>query len=97
MLRGSLLSKFKNSSPAIISLTVRPEYNVRVRFPQRRHKDFNEARLDYKKLLKEYRAKNISEHWERQTQVENQFIGNSWLLGIFFREMGKTTGRKIQT
>jgi len=31
-------------------------------------------RLDYKKVLKEYRLRNIKEYWARQTQVENEYI-----------------------
>ena len=29
----------------------------------------------YRKLQKEYRMKNIIAYWERQTQIENNFIG----------------------
>jgi hypothetical protein len=35
---------------------------------------YDRERIEYKKVLKEYRLKNISEYWELQTKVENDYI-----------------------
>jgi hypothetical protein len=46
-----------------------------IRRPRRKPTLYDQERVAYKKLLHEYRLKNIATYWERQTQVENSFIG----------------------
>lgn len=71
---GSISNLSKPS--AWLSLTTRPEYNVRVRQPTKVHKDFFDEKQAYKKIMREYRMKNIKEYTERQTQVENKYLEN---------------------
>jgi hypothetical protein len=76
MIRKNISSSFLNSLPKWNSLVAKPEYYVRLRLPRTEPTDFVNAKIEYKRLLKEYRLKNIQEFWERQTQVENEYIGN---------------------
>lgn len=84
MLKRNLAQSFLNSIPNWTSLTKLPQYYVRVRFPNKRSQDFTDCRVEYKKLVKAARLKNISEYWERQTQLENEFIGKRQQNEIYF-------------
>jgi len=66
--------KVLSSVPKLTSLTHQTKYSVRVTQPRRVNTEFENEKRDYKKLLKSYRLKNISEYWERQTKVENEYI-----------------------
>ena len=70
------IQKILPSIPKANQLVYKSEFNVRLRKPRSIHPQFEKERLDYKKLLKEYRLRNIKTYWERQTEVENQYIGN---------------------
>jgi len=76
MIRQALaFEKVLTSVPKLTSLTHQTKYSVRVTQPRRVNSEFEKERRDYKQLLKSYRLKNISEYWERQTKVENEYIG----------------------
>ena len=44
--------------------------------PRAKPSEFQKEQIAYKKLVKQYRMKNILAYWERQTQIENEFIGD---------------------
>lgn len=75
MIRQALaFEKVLTSVPKLTSLTHQTKYSVRTTQPRRVNSEFEKERRDYKQLLKSYRLKNISEYWERQTKVENEYI-----------------------
>jgi hypothetical protein len=75
MFRQALaLEKVLTSVPKLNSLIHQTKYSVRCTAPRRLNNEFEKERQEYKKLLKSYRLKNISEYWERQTKVENEYI-----------------------
>lgn len=57
-------------------LVYKPEFYVRTRQRCLTKTEFAKERVEYKYLLKQYRMKNIKEYWERQTQVENEYIAD---------------------
>lgn len=36
---------------------------------------YQQELIAYKRLIREYRLKNIKAYWDRQTQIENDFLG----------------------
>lgn len=77
MFRGvkASLPKLIGSTPKLTPFVYKSEFYVRVRPPSTINSEFSKERADYRKLLKEYRLKNIKAYWERQTQIENDYIG----------------------
>jgi len=74
-----MLAKFKtqnfiNSIPQSGQLTQCSKRFFRVRFPRAKPTVYDQERINYKQVLHEYRLKNIREYWERQTQIENNYI-----------------------
>lgn len=69
------LQQLTISAPRQTPLVYKSEYYVRVKQRVFTKTEFAKERVEYKYLLKQYRMKNIKEYWERQTQVENEYIG----------------------
>ena len=61
------------------NVTYQVKRNLKVRFPRKKPDLYELERRQYKKLLHDYRLKNIQNQITRQTEVENKFIGNSIL------------------
>lgn len=91
MIRQALaFEKVLTSVPKLNSLIHQTKYSVRCTAPRRLNNEFEKERQEYKKLLKSYRLKNISEYWERQTKVENEYIGE-----LLFCQMSQSN-RKVE-
>lgn len=68
------------TGPRLTPLVYKPEFYVRIKQRVLSNSEFVKGRVEYKYLLKQYRMKNIKEYWERQTQVENDYIGWIWTI-----------------
>ena len=76
--------KINNTLPLTQSLTLKSKQFYRLRLPRPKPSAYDIERANYKKILHQYRLKNIKEYWERQTQVENSYIGMKRDLPLLF-------------
>lgn len=60
-----------------------PFFGFSVFVPRAKPTPYKKELVAYRKLVKEYRMKNIIAYWERQTKIENDFIG----LIFFFNSL----------
>ncbi len=67
-------------------LTIFPKNAYTLAHPRRKPTAYDLERLAYKRLSKKYHANNIKLYWERQTEIENEFIGN-FIFWLFFNSL----------
>lgn len=56
-----------------------PKNSYTLTHPRRKPTEYDLERIAYKRLYKKYQANNIKLYWERQTEIENEFLGNHFL------------------
>lgn len=68
-----MLSAYKKID---VSLFLCPIASFAKFIPRPRLNQYDKERIAYTRLVKEYRKKNIKTYWEKQTQIENDYIDN---------------------